>query len=153
MTIQPYAGLKVRIQLVREGTRQEYGKRISSSSDVVDLVGPELTSSDREVFLSVLLNTKNVPIGVEEVSIGSLDQSVIHPRELFKSAVLASASSLILAHNHPSGDPEPSQEDLKITQRLVNAGEILGIRILDHVIVAGASHLSLLEKGLLNRKP
>ena len=153
MTIQPYAGLKVRIQLVREGTGQEYGKRISSSSDVVDLVGPELKSSDREVFLSVLLNTKNVPIGVEEVSIGSLNQSVVCPRELFKSAVLASASSLILAHNHPSGDPEPSQEDLKITQRLVTAGEILGIRILDHVIVAGVSHLSLLEKGLLNRKP
>ena len=149
----PYAGLKIRVQLVREGTRQEYGKRISSSQDVVELVAPDLNKYDREVFLSLLLNTKNLPIGVEEVSIGCLNSSIIHPRELFKSAVLASASSLILIHNHPSGDPEPSREDLELTKRLVKAGDLMGIKILDHVIIAGESFISLLDRGLMNTKP
>ena len=149
----PYAGLKIRVQLVREGTRQEYGKRISSSQDVVELVAPDLNKYDREVFLSLLLNTKNMPIGVEEVSIGCLNSSIIHPRELFKSAVLASASSLILIHNHPSGDPEPSREDLELTKRLVKAGDLMGIKILDHVIIAGESFISLLDRGLMNTKP
>jgi len=149
----PYAGLKIRVQLVREGTRQEYGKRISSSQDVVELVAPDLNKYDREVFLSLLLNTKNMPIGVEEVSIGCLNSSIIHPRELFKSAVLASASSLILIHNHPSGDPEASREDLELTKRLVKAGELMGIKILDHVIIAGERFLSLLDRGLMNTKP
>ena len=149
----PYAGLKIRVQLVREGTRQEYGKRISSSQDVVELVAPDLNKYDREVFLSLLLNTKNMPIGVDEVSIGCLNSSIIHPRELFKSAVLASASSLILIHNHPSGDPEPSREDLELTKRLVKAGDLMGIKILDHVIIAGDGYLSLLDRGLMNTRP
>ena len=149
LVFEKYAGLKVKVQLVREGNAREYGKRISSSADVVELVSQELNAADREIFLSVLLNTKNVPIGVEEVSIGSLDHSIIHPRELFKSAVLASASSLILVHNHPSGDPDPSREDREITKRLVEAGEIIGIKVLDHVIIAGEEHLSMLDKGLL----
>jgi DNA repair protein RadC len=144
-----YEGLKVKVQLVREGPASEYGSRLSNSEDVAKLVGPELRRADREHFLSVLLNTKNVPIGVDEVSIGTLDHSIVCPRELFKSAILGSAAAIILVHNHPSGDPEPSAEDLELTKRMRRAGKLIGIRVLDHVIITGNEHLSFLDRGLM----
>jgi DNA repair protein RadC len=85
---------------------------------------------------------------VDEVSVGSLNQSIVHPRELFKTALLSSAAAIILVHNHPSGDPTPSREDIEITRRLKEAGEILGVKLLDHIIV-GSSYLSFTERGLL----
>lgn len=142
-----YEGLKVRVQLVREGTALEYHKPITCAQEVVSLIGPRLEAADREVFLSIPLSTRNVPIGVEEVAIGSQNASIIHPREIFRSAILAGATSLILAHNHPSGSPDPSAEDRTITKRLKDAGELLGIKILDHVIIGHGSHFSFADQG------
>ena len=145
-----YEGLKVRVQLVREGSTLTYDKPIICSQDVVTLIGPRLEAADREMFLAILLTTRNIPIGVEEVAIGSQNASIIHPREIFRSAILAGrATSLILAHNHPSGSPDPSAEDRTITGRLKDAGELLGIKVLDHVIIGHGSHFSFADQGEL----
>ncbi|MDD5244111.1 MAG: JAB domain-containing protein, partial [Syntrophorhabdaceae bacterium] len=97
----------------------------------------------------ILLNTRNKIIGLSTVSIGTLNASLVHPREVFKDAIRHSASSVVIAHNHPSGDPEPSEEDLKITRRLVESGKILGIEVLDHIIIGKDTFVSLKTKGLL----
>ena len=149
MKNQPYNGLKVRVQLVREGTAVQYHKQICCARDVVDFVGERLAGMDREYFLSILLNAKNTPVGVEEVSIGTQTSSLVHPRELFKSALLASAGSLILVHNHPSGNPKPSPEDHQITGRIKKAGEIMGVLLIDHIIIGDRSHYSFLEHAAL----
>ena len=101
---------------------------------------------DREHFVVLLLDIKNKVIGINTVSIGNLDSSIAHPREVFKPAILSNAGSILLAHNHPSGDPTPSREDIEITHRLVNAGNILGINVLDHIII-GDGYRSLKEAG------
>ena len=88
-------------------------------------------------------------LGINTVSIGSLSTSIVHPREVFKAAILMGAANIILAHNHPSGDPSPSKEDIEITQRLAKAGEILGIEVLDHLILTPSGHISFKDKGLL----
>ena len=150
MKSEAYEGLKVRVQLIREGTAQEYHKAIMCSDDVVGLVGPRLEAMDREYFLSIPVNGRHVPIGVEEVAIGSQNASIIHPREIFRSAILAGATTaLILAHNHPSGSPDPSPEDRLITKRLKDAGELMGIKILDHIIIGHGSYYSFADKGEL----
>ena len=95
-----------------------------------------------------LLDTRNRLIRMAEISVGSLDSSIVHPREVFKEAVAASAASVIFVHNHPSGDTEPSPDDLALTKRLVEAGEIMGIDVLDHVIIGGRDFLSLKREGL-----
>ncbi|MFZ5645967.1 MAG: RadC family protein [Bacillota bacterium] len=123
-------------------------KKIKSPQDVSDLVMGEMRLLDREHFRALLLNTKHHVLRMETVSIGSLSSSLVHPRELFKSAIKFSAAAVILIHNHPSGDPAPSREDIDITKRLVEAGKLLGIEVLDHVIV-GHSFVSMKEKGLL----
>ena len=97
----------------------------------------------------LLLNARHEVTCKETVSIGSLNASIVHPREVFKPAVLASAASIVLVHNHPSGDPEPSEEDVSITKRLVDAGELLGIGVLDHVIVAERGVVSFRSRKLL----
>ena len=121
--------------------------RVSNSSQVAALFA-HLREESREVFATVHLDTKNRILCVETVSIGSLSASIVHPREVFKGVLLSSAAALVLVHNHPSGDPTPSRDDLEVTQRLKDAGEILGIRVLDHVIL-GETHLSLADRGLL----
>lgn len=109
-----------------------------------------LQESDREQFFLICLNVKNEPTAIHTVSIGSLDSSIVHPRETFKAAVLANASSIIVAHNHPSGDPTPSQPDLEVTKRLQEAGELLGIPVLDHIIVGTeGAYVSLKEGGYM----
>jgi DNA repair protein RadC len=132
---------------VCELTKRRYrGKKlpeIRGPDDVVRLVGTKLRKEDREQFLVLLLNARHEVMGRETISVGSLNASIVHPREVFKPAVLTSAAALVLIHNHPSGDPEPSEEDLSITKRLVGAGELLGISVLDHVIVAGRGVVSL----------
>jgi DNA repair protein RadC len=112
-------------------------------------VGPKLRKQAREHFLVLLLNARHEVMGQETVSVGSLNASIVHPREVFRPAVLASAAAVVLVHNHPSGDPEPSEEDLSITKRLVEAGELLGISVLDHVIVASRGVVSLRSRQLL----
>jgi DNA repair protein RadC len=122
---------------------------IKSPSDVGTLLMEEMRHLKKEVFKVILLNTKNHIIKYLNVSIGSLNASIVHPREVFSEAVKAGCSGMLLVHNHPSGDPEPSREDIETTQRLVNAGNILGIKVLDHVIIGDGRYISLKEQGLM----
>ncbi|MDQ3841380.1 MAG: DNA repair protein RadC [Actinomycetota bacterium] len=121
---------------------------ISSPADVDSLLRGRIANLDRENFVVVLLNTKNEVIETPLVSVGTLSASLVHPREVFKPAVRASAASVILAHNHPSGKAEPSQEDRDVTRRIGEAAEVLGIEVLDHVIV-GDGYFSMKEHGML----
>ena len=121
---------------------------VKSPEEVVSLVGGRLRGKKKEHFLALLLDTRSQLIKLAEISVGSLDTSIVHPREVFKEAISASAASVIFAHNHPSGDPEASEDDIKLTKRLVEAGEIMGIDVLDHIIVCDKKHLSLKREGL-----
>lgn len=123
---------------------------IQGPEDVAALLGAELRDLDREHFKVLLLNTKNQVLKIETVSVGSLNASVVHPRECFKLAVAASANGVIFAHNHPSGDPTPSREDRELTTRLVEAGDVLGIAVLDHVVLGGNSFVSLRAQGVID---
>lgn len=134
-------------ELTQRRYRGKAPKPVRGPDDVVALIGKRLRDQAREHFLVILLNTRHEAIAVETVSIGSLNASIVHPREVFRPAVLASAASVIIAHNHPSGDPEPSEEDLSITRRLAEVGELLGIRLLDHVVIAKRGVVSLRERG------
>lgn len=122
---------------------------ISSPQDAALLMTPELGFLQREEFHCIYLNTKNQVIGKEAISVGSLNAAIVHPREVYKSAIKKSSCSLICIHNHPSGDPTPSQEDILLTKRLVAAGEIIGIEVLDHLVIASHSYCSMKEKGLM----
>ncbi len=122
---------------------------VSGPSDVADLFMREMGGLDREHFRAVLLDTKNRILGVRTISIGSLNSSVVHAREVFKAAVFESAQAIVLIHNHPSGLPEPSSEDVAVTRRLADAGRILGIEVIDHVIVGAQGFVSLRELGHL----
>ncbi|MBT9166941.1 MAG: hypothetical protein DDT19_00265 [Syntrophomonadaceae bacterium] len=126
-------------------------ERIQACQDVFDndLVKKELRHADREKMLCLHLNGKHQIISYEIVSIGTLSSSLAHPREIFKAAILANAYAILLVHNHPSGDPNPSQEDTKVTERIKNCGEILGINLVDHVIVTAGGYYSFREHGLL----
>ena len=138
---------KVRVRLVRERAGA-FGPAMNCAGDIAAAFGPELTALDREHFMCLHLDAKNRLISRETVSIGHLTAALVHPREVFKAAILANAASIALIHGHPSGDPEPSREDVEITRRLVKAGELLGIPVLDHVVVATRGHVSLAERGL-----
>lgn len=107
-----------------------------------------LQQETKEYFLTLHLDGKNRIVCMEEVSVGSLNQSIVHPREVFKTAILSSAAAIIMIHNHPSLDPAPSREDREITRRLKEAGDLLGIRVLDHIIV-GNTYFSFVEQGLI----
>jgi len=138
------------------GKRQELEKEtlyegydIKDPQSVVRAVRGTIKDKAKEHFKLILLNTRNKIIGLSTVSIGTLNASLVHPREVFKDAIRHSASSVVIAHNHPSGDPEPSEEDLKITRRLVESGKILGIEVLDHIIIGKDTFVSLKTKGLL----
>ncbi|TCO79987.1 DNA replication and repair protein RadC [Marinisporobacter balticus] len=122
---------------------------IRSSRDVANVFMEEMRYYKKEYFKSILLNTKNEIIITENISIGSLNSSLVHPREVFVSAIRKSASSIILIHNHPSGNPDPSNEDIKITKRLIEAGKIIGIEILDHIIIGDGNYLSLKEISII----
>ena len=103
----------------------------------------------KEHFKAILLNTRNKIVAISTISVGTLNSSLVHPREVFKDALAHSASSIILAHNHPSDDPEPSDDDISVTRRLVEAGRLMGIDVLDHIIITRQGYTSLKEKGLL----
>ena len=121
---------------------------VKTPKDAVGLVGGRLRDKKKEHFLVLSLDTRNQLIKVSEISVGSLDASIVHPREVFKEAIAASAASVIFVHNHPSGDPEASADDIELTKRLAQAGEILGIDVLDHIIIGDKQHLSLKSKNL-----
>lgn len=125
-----------------------YNTRVTSSSDIYRLF-KFLVHETKEHFITLHLDSKNKILCVDLVSSGSLTASIVHPREVMKSALLSSAAAMIMVHNHPSGQPEPSREDLELTSRLKEAGDLLGIRVLDHVIIGEESHVSFADRGLL----
>jgi DNA repair protein RadC len=122
---------------------------IKSPQDVYNLLESEMRYLDKEHFVCVFLSTKNHVISTEVVSIGSLNSAIVHPREVFKAAIKFSSASILCVHNHPSGDPTPSPEDIELTNRLVEAGAIIGIEVLDHLIFGSSSFYSLKEKGFM----
>ncbi|MBO8158789.1 MAG: DNA repair protein RadC [Thermosyntropha sp.] len=122
---------------------------VKSPEDVKNIVMEDMRYFDREHFRVLYLDRKNGVIFMEDVSIGSLSTAIVHPREVFKNAVKLSAASVILVHNHPSGNPSPSNEDIEITRQMVNAGKILGIEVLDHIIIGENRYCSLKAEGLI----
>ena len=138
------------LRLVREGSILYQTRRISSPKDAVGIGQQFLEDADREQVIVCCLDTKNQPLSISVVSMGILNSSLIHPREIFKTAILTNAASIMLFHNHPSGDPEPSNEDLSITKRIKEAGELMGIELLDHIIIGSEDrYYSLKEQGLV----
>jgi len=124
--------------------------RVGSPADVAATYGPLMRDLRREVFKVVLLNTANVIISDFDASVGGLAASIVEPRAVFRQAILESAAAVICLHNHPSQNPEPSRQDIRITRQLIEAGKLMGIPLHDHVIIAGAAYTSLAERGLLN---
>ncbi len=124
-------------------------RSISSPKDVADYLMEEMRYYQKEYFKAVFLNTKNQVISTEIISIGSLNSSIVHPREIFCAAVKKASASVILVHNHPSGDPTPSREDIEVTKRIVQAGEIIGVSVLDHLIIGEGRYYSFRESGLI----
>ena len=136
-------------ELTKRRYRGKTPKEIHGPDDVVGLVGKKLRKEKRENFLVLLLNARHEVMSVETVSVGSLNASIVHPREVFRSAVIQSAASVVLVHNHPSGDPEPSADDLRTTRDAVAAGRLLGVSVVDHVIIGAGRHVSLRERGAI----
>jgi len=139
------------VELARrvEGYIEAANKTQFNSPEVVaNLVMGRLKDKKKEYFLAILLDTRNQLIRIAEVSVGSLDSSIVHPREVFKEAISASAAGVIFVHNHPSGDTEASTDDIAVTKRLAQAGQIVGIDVLDHIIIGGRSFTSLKRLGL-----
>lgn len=136
----------VSVKLVRERNAIYGGTTITGPGDLASIVKRFLADTDREVFLTVNLSTANTINSIHIVSIGSLDRAIVHPREVFKAAILSNASSIALVHSHPSGSLTPSLEDIDITRKLVQCGEILNIKVVDHIIVSGDQHLSFAER-------
>ena len=122
---------------------------INSPIKAVELLSSEMRFLKQEVLKAVLLNVKNRVIAVPEISRGGLSSSIVHPREVFREAIRRSSAAVILVHNHPSGDPTPSTDDLNITKKLVQSGEIIGIKVVDHIIIAGDKYTSFKEENLI----
>lgn len=142
---------KYRLELVKESSRvYEVSDKICSPSCIVGYIEEvfKLRSQAEEVMVMLVLDTKHKVVGAFEVSRGSLNASIVHPREIFKRALLLNGSAIVLSHNHPSGDSTPSQEDIRITKRLVDCGELLGITVLDHIII-GDRYMSFKEDSLI----
>lgn len=136
------------LQVVRENASAYLdGRRYTTPSQVYELF-QDMSRDSKEHFLCLHLDGKNRIVCFDRVSVGSLNQSIVHPREVFKAAILSSAAAVLLVHNHPTGDPAPSQEDRDVTRRLVEVGQLVGIRVLDHVIV-GEGYYSFSEQGLM----
>lgn len=139
------------LKMVKESSGTYDVKAISSPASAYKLAVEafELNEAAEERFCIIVLNTKNKPVGLHTISTGTLNASLVHPREVFKAAMLNNAFGLILVHNHPSGDPEPSKDDIETNSRLIEAGKILGINVLDHIIVGDERYISLKERGLM----
>jgi DNA repair protein RadC len=122
---------------------------IRTPQDLVPVVRDAVGKEMREYFIVALLNTRHMVYRLTVLSIGSLNSSIVHPREVFREAIRHAAASVLLVHNHPSGEPTPSEDDVEMTQRLARVGETVGIEVLDHVIIGGKSHFSFREAGIL----
>ena len=141
---------RYRVTLVREGSVSNNNNHIRTPEDVVNILSADYDAAVVEMAQMLALDTKNKIIGIFTISTGSLNASIIHPRDIFQRAILSNAASVILAHNHPSGDPTPSSEDTELTKKLVDAGKILDIPILDHVVIGDGKFVSLKERGIIS---
>jgi DNA repair protein RadC len=128
---------------------EEPKRKVCSPKDVYTLMYPKMREQKKEKFITLCLDTKNQILKEEVVSIGSLNASIVHPREVFKSALLESSASVIMVHNHPSGDPSPSREDIMVTEKMVEGGKLLGIDVLDHIIIGEGRYVSLKDEGFV----
>ena len=138
----------VSVKLVKEKDVCYGAKTIRNPEELASIAKRFLGNTDREVFLAINFSTANTINNIHVVSIGSLDKTIVHPREVFKAAILSNSSSIALAHNHPSGSLNPSPEDILITKKLVQCGEILDIKVVDHIIVSDDRHLSFAERKI-----
>ena len=139
----------VSIKMVKESSFLYQTRQILSPNDAYEMIKEQLEGLDREQFIIACLNTKNEPTNISVVSVGTLNKAIVHPREVFKTAILSNAASIMAFHNHPSGEITPSQQDIQLTNRLYEAGELLGIKLLDHLIIGDGTFTSLKEKGYL----
>lgn len=140
----------VSLRMVREKTSLLYPARvIRSPKDAADLFRQFIGDCDRESFCILCLNTKNEPTALHQVSMGSLNASLVHPRETYKLAIINNSASLIACHNHPSGQPDPSPEDIELTERLRDTGVLIGIELLDHLVLGDGTFVSMKERGLM----
>ncbi len=137
----------VKLKLVKE-EHVSYGEptQIREARTAAEFAERYIDGSDREMCIALLLDSKNRVTAIHTISIGSLNASIVHPREVFKAAIVANASAIVLAHNHPSGDTTPSREDIELTKRMKEAADILGIRLLDHIII-GNGYYSFADRG------
>lgn len=151
--IGPAKALQLRagIELGRRITRSKLGETVTvrRPQDAADYVMEELRYLKKEHFVCLFLNTKNHIIARETLSMGTLNSSLVHPREVFRAAIKYSSASIVCAHNHPSGDPTPSPEDVTLTKRLAEAGQLVGIEVLDHLVIGDGKFISLKEQGYL----
>lgn len=145
--VQLRAGIELGLRLSRSKTEDRLF--IRKPQDAADLMMDKLRHLKKEHFICLFLNTKNQIIAEETLSVGTLNSSLVHPREVLRAAIKCSSASFICVHNHPSGDPAPSPEDIRLTRRLAEAGELVGIELLDHVIIGDRQYISLKEEGLL----
>lgn len=140
----------VSIQLVRESSVLYSNRKIESPNEGVELVRKYLENFDREKLIVVGLDNRNQPTFIDTISIGTINSSLVHPREVFKSAILSNSASIIMFHNHPSGETEALKEDINITYRIKEAGKIIGINLIDHIIIGSNGRFSSLkEKGVI----
>ena len=144
---QILAAIEIGKRLNRIGPQDKI--KISSPVVLVNLLMDEMRYLCKEHFKIAILDTKNQILAIENISIGTLNASIVHPRDVFKIAIKRNANSLILIHNHPSGDPNPSNEDISITNRLIDAGNLIGIKVLDHIIIGDNKYISFKEKNLV----
>jgi len=128
---------------------EEPKQKVRSPKDVYALMYPKMREQKKEKFVTLYLDTKNQILKEELISVGSLNASIVHPREVFKSALMESSASVIMVHNHPSGDPSPSREDILVTEKLVEGGKLLGIDVLDHIIIGEGRYVSLKDEGFV----
>ncbi|WP_339279108.1 JAB domain-containing protein [Paenibacillus sp. FSL W8-1187] len=140
----------VTLRMVRERTAMFYAQRkINQPGNAAEIFRQFIGDCDRESFCILCLNTKNEPTALHQVSSGTLNASLVHPRETFKLAILANSASIIACHNHPSGNPSPSQEDVELTERLRDTGALIGIELLDHIVLGDGTYVSMKERGLM----
>lgn len=145
-----YQSERIRLVMVKEPGPAYQFEKISSSRELATIAREAIGDSDREIMIAYMLDSKNKIVGEHIVSIGSLNAAIVHPRETFKAAILCNAAALVVVHNHPSGNVDPSREDLELTSRLMDCAQLLGIRLLDSIIVTdNESYCSFADKGLL----
>ncbi len=147
VTARLLAALELGRRMAREGAIDR--PRIRGPRDVYELCAPALLDARQEEFRVLLLNTQHAVVRELVITRGTLDSSVVHPREVFRAAIVESAAAVILVHNHPSGDPAPSREDREVTDQLVASGQLIGIPVLDHVVIGDGRYISFVEAGLL----